>query len=93
MTQPAPGPTPQPAHPAHPRRWTPQRQKVFLLALQATRCVAQAADLAGMSRQSAYRLLRRKPDSAFAAAWRAALDWRSLPPPGPRAAPAPGDGR
>lgn len=64
----------------HPQRWTPQRQRAFLLALQATRSVAAAARHAGMSRQSAYRLLARRRGQAFATAWHAALDWRTLPP-------------
>jgi transposase-like protein len=65
--------------PVHPQCWTPQRQRAFLLALQATRSVAAAARHAGMSRQSAYRLLARKRGQAFARAWEAALDWRTLP--------------
>lgn len=75
--------------PIHPRRWTPQRQQVFLTALYATRSVAAAARAAGMSRQSVYRLLDRKRGQAFAQAWAHALDWRSLPPP----LPLPGPGR
>ncbi|MFM5885900.1 MAG: hypothetical protein ACKOQ3_11370 [Novosphingobium sp.] len=53
--------------PVHPRRWTPQRQQAFLQALHATRSVSAAADHAGMSRQSAYRLRTRRPE--LAALW------------------------
>lgn len=66
--------------PLHPRRWTPQRQRAFLLALAASRSVSAAAAQAGMSRQSAYRLLARQPEGPFARGWAAALDWRALPP-------------
>lgn len=73
--------------PVHPRCWTPQRQRVFLLALHRSRNVSVAAAAAGMSRQSAYRLLHRSAGGAFARAWQAALDPRSLPPPDPRPHP------
>lgn len=51
-------------HPDHPRRWTPLRQRVFLLSLAQSGCVEAAARRAGMSRQAAYRLRARRADIA-----------------------------
>ncbi len=54
--------------------WTPERQRAFIQALSKIGLVSAAARAAGMSRKSAYDLLRRAgPDSSFAAAWRVAL--------------------
>ena len=49
--------------------WTEERQRLFIRALVATRSVGQAAQAAGMSRESAYRLRRREGAGSFAAAW------------------------
>jgi hypothetical protein len=42
-------------------------------ALALTRCVDRSARTAGMSRESAYRLRRRKGAESFAAAWDSVL--------------------
>jgi hypothetical protein len=57
--------------------WTAERQLRFLDALGRTRSVTRAARAAGMSRESAYRLRRRREAALFAAAWDQAL--RSMP--------------
>jgi hypothetical protein len=69
-------PAPVPAPPFVPvplraRRdgWTGERQHIFIAALARTGCIGQAAQAAGMSRESAYRLRRRKGAESFAAAW------------------------
>ena len=49
--------------------WTPERQIRFLDALQRTRNVSKAAEAAGMSRESAYRLCGRRDGALFAALW------------------------
>jgi hypothetical protein len=49
--------------------WTVERQRTFIAALAGTGCVGRAALEAGMSRESAYRLRRRKGAESFAAAW------------------------
>jgi hypothetical protein len=49
--------------------WTEERQRVFIAALARTGCVGRAAAAAGMSRESSYRLRRRKGADSFAAAW------------------------
>ena len=55
--------------------WTPERQRRFVAALAEIGMVAAAARAVGMSRKSAYALLRRAgPESDFARAWRAAQD-------------------
>jgi len=51
--------------------WTPGRAVTFIVTLAASRCVTLAARASGMSRKSAYTLKAR--DSAFAAAWAAAM--------------------
>lgn len=53
--------------------WTPERQRGFIQALAQVGIVAWAAEVVGMSRKSAYALLKRAgPGSAFARAWREA---------------------
>ncbi|MEA3036491.1 MAG: hypothetical protein QOH04_2263 [Sphingomonadales bacterium] len=53
--------------------WTPERQRLFILALSKIGMVSAAAAAVGMSRKSAYALLERAgPDSGFARAWREA---------------------
>jgi hypothetical protein len=50
--------------------WTPERQRLFILALSKIGIVSTAAKSVGMSRKSAYALLKRAgPDSGFAHAW------------------------
>jgi hypothetical protein len=53
--------------------WTPERQRLFILALSRIGMVSAAAAAVGMSRKSAYALLERAgPESGFARAWEAA---------------------
>ncbi|MDQ8755100.1 hypothetical protein RCO27_02555 [Sphingosinicella sp. LHD-64] len=55
--------------------WTPERQRAFILALAGLGLVGAAARSVGMSRKSAYALLKRAgPESGFARAWDAAVD-------------------
>jgi hypothetical protein len=49
--------------------WTAERQHAFIAALARTGCVGRAALEVGMSRESAYRLRRRRGAESFAAAW------------------------
>ncbi|QTD55486.1 hypothetical protein [Parasphingorhabdus cellanae] len=49
--------------------WTPVRQAEFIGFLAETRCVKQAAAAVGMSRESAYRLRRKRGAEDFAAVW------------------------
>jgi len=50
--------------------WTPERQRHFIYALGQLGMVAAAARCVGMSRKSAYELLKRAgADSGFARAW------------------------
>lgn len=53
--------------------WTAMRQAVFLAALGNGAAIAAAANAAGMSRESAYRLRRNPRATDFAARW-AAID-------------------
>lgn len=53
--------------------WTADTQREFLVHLSETGCVSQACELVGMSRQSAYALRRRVPNSVFAVAWDVAI--------------------
>ncbi|MGA9581542.1 MAG: hypothetical protein WBR13_06200 [Allosphingosinicella sp.] len=59
--------------------WTAERQRAFITALARTGCIGRAAAAAGMSRESAYRLRRRKGAESFAAAWDSIL---AAPPRG-----------
>lgn len=59
--------------PDHPRRWTRERQEIFIEILAYTGCVSEAALAAGMSRESAYRLRRHPNHAAFAECWESAL--------------------
>jgi hypothetical protein len=53
--------------------WTPERQRGFIAALEQIGMVSAAARSVGMSRKSAYALLKRAgPESSFARAWREA---------------------
>jgi len=50
--------------------WTRERQRGFIAALSRIGMVAAAARTVGMSRKSAYALLKRAgPESSFANAW------------------------
>ena len=83
MTQRAPPSSPKPprrippfhAVPGRSRAdgWTPLRQAEFIGELAETRSVAEAARRVGMTRETAYRLRRRKWSESFCAAWDAAL--------------------
>lgn len=53
--------------------WTPQRQVAFIAALADSGCVEQAAQAAGMSVQSCYRLRRAPESRGFARAWDVAI--------------------
>jgi hypothetical protein len=61
--------------PARYRRdgWTPARQRAFILALWACRCVLEACRRVGMSGASAYKLYERPDAASFRRAWNAAL--------------------
>lgn len=49
--------------------WTPERQRGFVEHLAANGCVSHAAQAVGMTKQSAYQLRARFPNSVFALAW------------------------
>ena len=54
--------------------WTPERQRLFIRALSAVGIVSSAARSVGLSRKTAYELLKRAgPESGFAQAWKEAL--------------------
>lgn len=64
---------PAPATPPVRARWTPARQRKFLVALMETGSVAEAAQAAGLSRSSAHRLRQRLAGTPFDLAWDQAL--------------------
>jgi hypothetical protein len=65
--------TPVPSASTRHDGWTPERQRAFIAALREIGVVSWAAEAAGMSRKSAYGLLKRAgPESSFAFAWREA---------------------
>jgi len=53
--------------------WSAEKQRGFLVHLARTGCVSQACDTVGMSRQSAYALRHRAPNSVFAIGWDVAI--------------------
>ena len=53
--------------------WTPERQRLFLVALAALGTVDAAAQAVGMSRISAYNLKKRADAGSFADEWDRAL--------------------
>lgn len=53
--------------------WTPERQRLFLIALAALGTVDSAAQAVGMSRISAYNLKKRADAGSFADEWERAL--------------------
>lgn len=59
--------------------WTPVRQAEFIGYLAETRCIKQAAERVGMSRESAYRLRRKPGAEGFVAAWNYVLDAPETP--------------
>jgi ribosomal protein S18 acetylase RimI-like enzyme len=52
--------------------WTPERQRAFIEALADTGCVAVAARMVNMSKESAYQLRRQPGAESFRRAWDAA---------------------
>ena len=95
-------PTPSPAAPraafSETIHWTPDKQRLFLLALSETGNVVRAARAAGMSARSAYRLRIRLAGTGFDYSWERALThaarMRANPfdpafAPGPRPAATP----
>ncbi|WP_121114486.1 hypothetical protein [Croceibacterium ferulae] len=59
--------------------WTPARQARFIGLLAQTGCVRKAAQMIGLSRESAYRLRRHPAAGSFIAAWTTALTGRTQP--------------
>jgi len=53
--------------------WTPARQAKFIGLLAQTGCVRKAAQLLGLSRESAYRLRKAPGAGSFNAAWDTAI--------------------
>ncbi|MFC3440722.1 LysR family transcriptional regulator [Sphingobium rhizovicinum] len=82
-------PLPNPPHPANRHaRWTPARQRLFLAALLEYGSVGRAAQAAGMSRSSAYRLRERLPGTSFDRAWTRAMALHAAQLADPFAPPA-----
>jgi len=59
--------------------WTPARQARFIGLLAQTGCVRKAAQMLGLSRESAYRLRRHPAAGSFIAAWATAIQGRTQP--------------
>ena len=59
--------------------WTPVRQARFIALLAETACVRKAAQLLGMTRESAYRLRRHPGAGSFRAAWDTAVRGTAQP--------------
>ena len=53
--------------------WTPARQARFIALLAETACVRKAAQLLGLTRESAYRLRKHPGAGSFRAAWDTAV--------------------
>ncbi len=67
--------TPVPSASARHDGWTPERQRGYIDALATLGVVSAAARAVGMSRKSAYALLKRAgAESGFARAWAAAVE-------------------
>jgi molybdenum-dependent DNA-binding transcriptional regulator ModE len=64
--------------PGQSKSWTAERQLLFLDTLARTRSVSGAAARVGMSRESAYRLRKRREGDLFAAAWERAMMGHTL---------------
>ncbi|MFW2828551.1 LysR family transcriptional regulator [Sphingomonas sp. ID0503] len=78
--------TPPPAR----TRWTPAKQRLFILTLVETGCVGAASRAAGMSRSSAQRLRRRLAGTVFDISWDRALALHARRLADPFAGVAPG---
>ncbi|MXO49214.1 helix-turn-helix domain-containing protein [Erythrobacter vulgaris] len=59
--------------------WTPVTQAEFIGELAETRSVTEAARRMGMTRETAYRLRRRKWSASFCAAWDTAMGRPVMP--------------
>jgi hypothetical protein len=68
---------PRPAHRRRHDGWTPERQALFLAALESTGCVSTAAAAVGKSRAGAYRFRDRADGARFGRLWEIALRSRS----------------
>lgn len=68
-------PVPRPGRKSAARHdgWTPERQRDFIEHLADSGSVTEAAQVAGMTPQSAYRLRRSRKGKQFATAWEAAI--------------------
>ncbi|MGI4733140.1 MAG: hypothetical protein ACRYFW_15550 [Janthinobacterium lividum] len=73
MDQPFRPAPPAPAAPPLRARWTPAKQRIFLIALLELGSVARAARAAGMSRSSAHRLRERLAGTPFDRRWDAVV--------------------
>ncbi len=54
--------------------WNAERQREFLVHLAQNGCIGHACAHVGLSRQSAYALRRRAPNSVFAIGWDVAIE-------------------
>jgi hypothetical protein len=59
--------------------WTPDRQARFIALLAQTACVRKAAQLLGLTRESAYRLRKHPGAGSFRAAWDTAVRGKQQP--------------
>ncbi|WP_121115226.1 hypothetical protein [Croceibacterium ferulae] len=59
--------------------WTPARQARFIALLAETACVRKAAQLLGLTRESAYRLRKHPGAGSFRAAWDTAIKGKQQP--------------
>ncbi|WP_052208472.1 hypothetical protein [Croceibacterium mercuriale] len=59
--------------------WTPARQARFIALLAETACVRKAAQLLGLTRESAYRLRKHPGAGSFRAAWDTAVRGKQQP--------------
>jgi hypothetical protein len=53
--------------------WTPERQRMFIMALSVTGQVEAACKMSGISRKSAYQLRNREDAQDFVRAWDVAI--------------------
>ncbi|WP_121116507.1 hypothetical protein [Croceibacterium ferulae] len=59
--------------------WSPARQARFIALLAETACVRKAAQLLGLTRESAYRLRKHPGAGSFRAAWETAIRGKQQP--------------
>ena len=59
--------------------WTPARQARFIALLAETACVRKAAQLVGLTRESAYRLRKHRGAGSFRIAWDTAVQGKQQP--------------